>query len=125
MKVRLTILLTATLSGMSAFAACPFGADCKPPPCGAEPGTAAAANTGSVYAPRFQPLYGTSGNATYQPANQAGAVYSPHVYGLPPCDPDAPVPETKPVVPLIPVEKPPEEKEDETGADDTTEEDNS
>lgn len=121
MKAGLAIFLLGTLTSMSAFAACPFGADCKAPPCSAEPETAATASTGSVYAPRFKPMYGTSGNASYQPANQAGTVYSAHVYGLPPCDPDAPVPENKPVIPVIPVEKPPEEKEDETGTDDISE----
>ncbi|WP_419649696.1 hypothetical protein [Thiolapillus sp.] len=91
----------------SAFASCPFGTDCKPPPYEAKPEAPAGASAGGAYAPRFQPGYGAVNSAPYQPSNQAGNVYSAHVYGLPPCDPNAKPPETKPVVPVIPEEKPP------------------
>ncbi len=114
MNTGLAIFLLGALSSVPAFAACPFGADCKRPPCNIEAKDSAATGAGSAYAPRFQPVYGTSGNASYQPANQAGQVYSARVYGLPPCDPDLPPPENKPPIPLVPVEKPPEEKEEET-----------
>ncbi|WP_457668603.1 hypothetical protein [Thiolapillus sp.] len=120
MILRQAILGIGMMAGSAAFASCPFGIDCKPPPCEAGPEAPAATGAGGAYAPRFQPRYGTVGSASYQPSNQAGGAYSAHVYGLPPCDPNAKPPETKPVVPVIPVEKPPEEKESDTTEDSTS-----
>jgi len=119
MILRQAILFLGVTAGTSAFASCPFGIDCKPPPCEAKPEAPAGASAGGAYAPRFQPGYGAVRSSPYQPSNQAGNAYSAHVYGIPPCDPNAKPPETKPVVPVIPEEKPPEEKEDDSATDST------
>lgn len=110
-------ILGLTTTSATVFASCPFGADCKRPPCEASP-EAPIANPGANYAPRFQPQYSAIQSAPYRPVNQAGAVYSPHVYGQPPCDPNATPPETKPTKPLIPIAKPPKEGEEDESTED-------
>ena len=55
MIFRQAILFLGLTAGTSAFASCPFGTDCKPPPYEAKPEAPAGASAGGTYAPRFQP----------------------------------------------------------------------
>jgi hypothetical protein len=107
------ILLAGMSMSLPAFAACPFGIDCKPLPCSSQQQETATVNTGAGYAPRFQPVYGAPqpSASSYQANGSSNAFYAGNSYQLPPCDPALKPPEDKPVI--LPTPDPKEEDEEE------------
>jgi len=103
----------------SAHAACPFGADCKPQPCGVAKTTTAV----SGYAPSYAPAYGsaTAAGTAYQ-GNNAGAPFSAgSTYSQPPCDPNVVPEKQEPLIVPIPLPEPDttnEDGEEQSSADD-------
>lgn len=113
-QMQAVVLLTGMSMSLPAFAACPFGIDCKPLPCSSQQQETVTGNsTGTGYAPRFQPVYAApqpSANP-YQTNGQSNAFYAGNSYQLPPCDPTLKPPEDKPVI--LPIPDPKEEDQDE------------
>lgn len=108
MTMRRTFLLMGIILSTPAFAACPFGIDCKPPPCETTQQDAATAPATGGYAPRFQAAYGSPARSPnpYLPGTQSNQFRAGNTYQLPPCDPNAAPAENKPVAP--PAEEEPE-----------------